>query len=245
LCKEINDDFKGVRYPTKHERDTAWQTFFNLRDKAHKVRHSQIYDRSKRHFDEIMSGLQYADYDAFADFVFGQVVTIGLLKVTPDEMKAKGRELSKIGVHFKSVKHEMTNEHKTEVHERMIKVRQNQDGFWGQYKSYHAEKSKVYEEKQRTWQEKQEKSRQIKARIESNLENNKEKLYKANDALDRFEKKRDELQSKIYDSNSDNWKSKAEGWLDEFNDKIRDIKSQIESIEKWIEEDQDKLRKWN
>jgi hypothetical protein len=245
LCKEINENFKGVRYPTKHDRDTAWQTFFSLRDKAHKIRHTQVFDRSKEHYDELMSRLHSADYDAIADFVVGKVMFMGLLKATPDEMKEKGRELGKIGAYFKSVKHEMTKDHKATVHERMIEVRQNHDGFWGQYKSYNAEKSKMYEQKQQAWQEKQEKSRQIKARIESNLESNKEKLYKAKNALDHFERKRDDLKDKIYDSHSENWKSKAEGWLDEFNDKIRDIESQIDRIEKWIEEDRDKLNNWN
>ena len=63
--------------------------------------------------------------------------------------------------------------------------------------------------------------------------------------LERFKSKRDDLQEKIYDSYSDNWKSKAEGWLDEFNDKIRSIEDQIDRIEKWIEEDKEKLRNWN
>lgn len=244
LCKEINENFKSVRYPTKHDRDAAWQKFFSLREKAYKVSHSQIHDHSERHYSELMSRLRSVDYDAIADFVVGKIMFLGLLKTTPDEMKEKGKELGKIGAHFKSVKHEMTKDHKVTVHERMIEVRQNHDGFWRHYKSYQAEKSKVYEEKQQAWQEKQEKARLIKARIENNLESNKEKLYKAKIALANLERKRDELRDKIYDSNSGEWKSKAEGWLGEFNDKIRDNESHIDRIVKWIEEDRDKLNNW-
>jgi len=245
LCKEIQENFKNVKYPSKSERDIAWQNFFNLRDTAYKVRNEQVYSRSKEHYNELMRRLHSADYDAIGDFFIGKIMSFGLLKTTADEMKVKGKDLGKIGSDFKSVKHEMTKEHKTEVHERMISVRQNHDGFWGQYKSYQEEKSKVHEEKHRNWQEKQEKSRQIKARIESNLEGNKEKLYKAQQALQHFERKKDELRDKIYDSHSDDWKSKAESWLDDFNDKIRNIEEQIERVEKWIEEDRDKLRNWN
>ena len=37
LAKEIQADFKkNIRYPTKTERDEAWQRFFDLREKAHK-----------------------------------------------------------------------------------------------------------------------------------------------------------------------------------------------------------------
>ncbi len=245
LCTEIAEHFKKARYPTKADRDIAWQRFYSLRNTAFNVRNSQSHNRSKEHYNKLMSSLKSADYDAIGDFLVGHIMSLGLLKTTADEMKSKGKELGKIGGYFKSVKHEMTKEHKAEVHERMIEVRQNHDGFWGKWKSYQEEKSKVYEQKQQAWEEKKEKSKQIRARIESNLEGNKEKLYKAKDALNRFESKRDELRSKIYASNSDNWKSKAEGWLDEFNDKISNIEEQIDRLEKWIEEDRDKLRNWN
>lgn len=245
LCKNIHEDFKNVRYPSKAERDIAWQEFFNLRDKAHTVRTGQIYSCSKEHYDELIGNLRSADYDAIGNFIVGEIMTLGLLKITAEEMKAKGKKLSEIGTYFTSVKHEMTREHKAEVFEKIIEVRKNHDGFWERNKSYNEQKFKVHEEGQKAWQEKQEKSRLVKVRIESNLESNKVKLYKAKEALDRFEEKRDELKEKIYDSHSDNWKSKAEVWLDEFNDKIKSIEDQIEQIEKWIDEDKDKLRNWN
>lgn len=241
LCKTINEHFKKVRYPTIAERNIAWQFFFNLRDTAYKVRNNQTYNHSKNFFDDIMSQLNSVDYNALSDLLIGQIMFLGLLKTTADDMKAKGRELNKIGAYFKSVKHEMILEHKTKIHERMIEIRKNHDAFWGQHNSYQAEVSKVYEAKKQAGIEK---SRQVKAGIESNLESNIDKRYKAKEALERIKRKRDDLQEKIYDSHSDNWKSKAEGWLDEFNDKIRDIEEQIERIEKWIEEDREKLRNW-
>lgn len=245
LCKEINEYFKNVRYPTKQERDVAWQKFFNLRDEAHKVRRSQLVERSKGHYNELISRLNQVDYNTFTDFVVGNVLSVGFLKATPDEMRENGKELGIIGAHFKRVKHEMIKEHKIAIHERMVEVRRNHDVFWGKYKNHQIENSKLYNERQQARQEKQEKSKQIKSRIESNIENNKGKLHKAQNALDHFERKRDELKNKIYNSSSDNWKSKAEGWLSDFNNKIEDIKSHINRIEKWIEEDRDKLNNWN
>ena len=50
LSKEINENFKNVRYPSKQERDIAWQKFANLRDNAFKVYNQQIFDCSKRHY---------------------------------------------------------------------------------------------------------------------------------------------------------------------------------------------------
>lgn len=245
LCENINENFKHVRYPTKMERDNAWQRFFNLRDKAYKVRHKQIEDRSEKHYDELMRQLKGLDYDKLADKLVGEIMTFGLGKATAEEMKRKGKHLGDSGAYFKSVKNEMNREHKTKVFERILDIRKSHDEFWSEYKSHQAEKAKIYEEKQRAWKEKQERSREIKEKIESNISSNESKRDNAREALSRFERKRDELQEKIYDSHSDDWKEKAEGWLDEFNEKIQSIEEQIERYDKWIEEDKEKLRNWH
>jgi hypothetical protein len=244
LCGEINEHFKNVRYPSKNERDIAWQRFFNLRNNAYSVRKEQTFSRSKDFYNEIMGRLDNADYNAIGDFIVGHIMSFGLLKETVEDMKSKGRALGNIGSYFKSVKHEMIGEHKANIHERMIEVRQHHDNFWGQHKSYREENARLYEERKRVKQEKEEKSMKIKAQIEGNIETNIGKRDNAKDALERFERKRYDLESKIYESHSDNWKTKAEGWLDELNDKIRSIEDQIRRFESWIEEDRNKLRNW-
>jgi hypothetical protein len=244
LCTEIAADFKNVRYPARQQRDMAWQKFFNLRDKAFKVRKSQTHDHSKRHFDELMSEVSSCDYWALADFVVGHVLSLGLLKTTAEDMKQKARDLNRACNHFKEVKHEMTADHKTQIHERILEVRRSHDTFWGQYKSYQEEQNQIYEQKKRNWEEKQQKSNEVRASIERNIDNNKDKLYKAQEALSRFERNRDNLRDKIYESNSDNWKSKAQDWLYDLESKISDIESQISRIEGWIQEGRDKLSNW-
>ena len=245
LSKEINENFKNVRYPSKQERDIAWQKFANLRDKAFNVHNQQIFDCSKKHYNELMSELHSVDYDAFGDGIVGKVMSFGLLAQTKEGMIIKGKELKQIGINFTSVKYEMTKDHKEEVFKRIIEVRENHNIFWEKYKSYSNEKSKLYEEKQRDWEAKKEKGRQIKSSIENNLEKNRDKLSKAQNALENFKGKKNDLRDKIYESQNDNWKYKAESWLDEFDAKIRNIEEFIERLEKWIEEDRDKLRNWN
>src|SRR6201986_479997 len=66
LCAEIATDFKNVKYPTRHERDMAWQQFYNLRDKAYKLKNTQFHDHSKIHFNELMSEISACDYDSLA-----------------------------------------------------------------------------------------------------------------------------------------------------------------------------------
>lgn len=54
LIKEIQEDFKkGIRYPTKAERDEAWQTFFNLREDAHRLRREQYQEKSQQHYTKL------------------------------------------------------------------------------------------------------------------------------------------------------------------------------------------------
>ena len=253
LCKDIHDDFKKVRYPTKQERSIAWQKFFDLRHRAYQEKNKQIASLSSGRKSEIYDMLRYVEYDWFGDFLVGKVLSFGLLATRVEDMKWAGKKLNEAGAYFKKVKHEMTREDKVEVYNRFVEIRSNHDQYWSQYKESSQadyeqrkkEKQKAWEEKQAAWEEKQEKSRRIRARIENNLSNNKEKLDKALDALDRFRDNRRNLRDKISESYSDDWRSKAEGWLDEMDDKISDIESSIDRIRDWISEDQSKLDNWN
>lgn len=258
LMKEIQEDFKKVRYPSKAERDQAWQTFFNLREDAYRIKREQYEENSQRRYDEISGYLSDAYHGEFMDSVV-DVLTFNLMRTTVDDMKWKGQQLREAGRLFKQYKFEMTRDHKSEIHERMVSIRESHDAWWGQYRSYQEEKQKVWEEKQEAWRERQVKKQAARERIEQNLENNREKLHsakekleKAEDALDRYKQRRDDLQDKINDSSNENWIEKAEQWLDEFEDKISDIErsiadkeSYIERLESWIDEDESKLRSWD
>ena len=244
LIKEIFDDFRNTRYPTKQERDIAWQKFYVLKNQAYEIHNSQMHDHSKKHFDDLMYRLKSVDYYALADFLIGEVMSLGLMKETKEEMIVKGQELRIISQEFSSIKGEMTREHKNEVFRRILEIRKNHDGFWEKFKSYSSERSQLYEDRQREKEEKRLKSQIKKQNIENNLSSNESKLAKAKDAKERFMDKRNDLQDKIYDSTNDNWKYKAYDWLDEFDAKIRDIEEHISRLETWIDEDREKLRNW-
>lgn len=246
LCKEIQKKFKHVRYPTKKDQNIAWQRFFDLRNSAYSEKNTQFEALSSNRKGEINNLLRDVDYDWFSDILIGQILSLGFLKTKVDDMKWAGKKLKEAGTYFKSVKYDMTREDKSYIHDRLVKIRSNHDLFWSRYKdSTEKEYQQKREEKNREWEEKREKSLQIRQRIENNISNNKSKLYKAQDALERIRGKRRDLKDKIEDSYSDNWKSKAEGWLEEFDDKIDDIEESIERLEQWIYNDQDRLDNWN
>jgi len=253
LCEEIHQDFKTIRYPTKELRSIAWQKFFDLRDKAFQEKNKQIKGLSSTRKNEIYDMLQYTEYDWLGDLLIGKILSFGLLETKVEDMKWAGSKLKEAGAYFKSVKLEMTREDKAEVFLRISDIRSSHNLFWSRYKEISQvnyervkiEREKARQEKQRDWEDKQEKSRRIKNRIENNISKNKENLNKATKALEKIKDSRRNLRDKISESYSDNWKRKAEGWLDEMDDKINDIEASVERIRSWIAEDQNKLDNWN
>lgn len=231
LMKEIQADFnKKVRYPTREERDAAWQTFCTLRSEAHEQSKKRNKERSDYRMSEINRELRAADWDAMMDNL-GDLITFYTAVTTRDTMKEKGRHLYEAGQLLSKYKNEMTREHKDEVFERIKTIREQHDIFWGRYKQHQ-------EERQRQFEQKRDSARD---RIEANLDKNRDQLRKAVDALERQKAHRRDLEEKISSAWNDTYRDRAEGWLDETNDKIADIEQSIERIEGWIEEGRSKL----
>lgn len=253
LCDELFKDFKTVRYPSKNERENAWQRYFHLRDKAYKEKNKQREQLSASHKRGIYNRLISLDYDWLGDFLIGHVISFGILATRKEDMQWAGKKLNEVGAYFKTVKYEMTRTDKSEVHQRLVNIRSNHDAFWSRYKKVsqaqyeqrRSEQQKAWNEKQNAWEEKREKGRRIKERIEQNLSKNRQGLDKAIDALDRHESRRSKLKDDIYNAYSDSWRSKAEGWLYELDTKINDIRESISRYRDWISEDQNKLNNWN
>ena len=244
LINEIQEDFKGVRYPTKAERDEAWQTFFNLRDDAYRLKREQYEDRSKQHYREIEPYLRDAYWNKLEDEI-GDVLTLNLMQTTKEGMKWKGQQLREAGNLLSKHKHEMTKEHKAEIHERIVSIRAQHDLFWGRYREYQKEKQQIYEQKKQAWEEGQVRRQHAKERIAANIDENKERLRKAEDALERQKQHRSKLESDIASAYSDTFRERAEGWLEECNDKIADIEESIQRLESWIQEGRDKLNSFH
>lgn len=244
LTKEIQEEFKGVRYPTKQERETAWQLFCELRNKAYDTRKMQKFDTSNDHYKYFKSELNSLFYHATSDKIW-DIISFGTMKTTKDEIIRKGSELKNLRSEFREKKDEMINEHKSEIHTLLIEVRESHDLFWGDYKSYQAEKTALREQKQKDWEDRMERKNAVKEKIETHLESTKEKLSDAEEHLEKLESRRDDLQDKIDDSESDRWKEKAEGWLEELEEKISSKEEWIQKLKQWIEEDEEKLANWN
>lgn len=241
LIKEIQEDFKkNIRYPTKAERDEAWQKFFDLRNDAYRIRREQQEEKSQRHYNEIEGYLRDAYWNGLEDEI-GDMFTFGLMRTTKEDMKWKGQKLREAGNLLTKYKHEMIRDHKAEIHERIVLIRENHDVFWNRYKDYQQKKQQIYEQKKQAWEEGQVRRQNAKERIEANIEKNEESLRKAENALDRQKQHRSKLEDDISSAYSDSFRERAEGWLDECNDKISDIEDSIEKLESWIQEGRERL----
>lgn len=243
LMTEIQTDFKTIRYPKKFEREEAWINFCNLRNSVYDFRNKKYLEKSKFHYDELISRLSDADYGYMADKIAKEVLW-GAFKVTIDTMKARGQMLKEAGIYFKENKHEMTKDHKTEVHEKFIEVREAHDIFWERTREYKEEKQKIWEEKKQAYEEKKQKSIEIKERMITNKEKLENNLNKAEDYLSKLESQKENLQDKIDSAYSDSYREKHEGWLSEVEDKIVEVEGQIEKFKTWIKEIEDKLDNW-
>lgn len=238
LMKEIQSDFNNkVKYPTRDEREVAWQKFCLLRTEAHEKSKQNTAERSDYRMIEINRELRAADWDAMSD-EFGDMITFYTAVTTKETMKEKGQHLHEAGQLLSRYKHEMTGEHKQEVFERINRIREQHNIFWGRVREANEEKQKIWEQKQSEFEERKENAKES---IRRNIEDNKERLRKAQNALEKAKNHRSELEDQISSAWSDGFRERAEGWLDEENDRIADIEESIDRIEGWIEEGRSRL----
>jgi hypothetical protein len=242
LMNEIQDDFKSVRYPTRQDRENAWQHFFELRQEIYRKKNQRYEDTSKNHKDtlfDMLGGLEYWQLrEGLRQMFFTE------LNVIKAEVIENGKKLNEAGKYFSSVKHEMTGDDKVEVFNKIKEIRESHDEFWGNFKDRSQELNEAKEDRKRDYEERQERKERAKNSLIENIENNREKLEKAERALTKQESHRDDLEEKLESAYSDGFRERCEGWLDECNDKINDIESYIDKLKGWIEDGEDRLRNW-
>jgi len=78
--------------------------------------------------------------------------------------------------------------------------------------------------------------------VEANIAKLAEKLSKAKATLHRQEAHREELRDKYTNAWSESFKDRCSDWIDECENRIANIKEQIERLEGWIGEEREKLR---
>ena len=217
-AREISQMFKTLKPLLQKDRERLWGKFNSICEDAKRKQNSEHEARefkSEQHRDSILHEAERARPNSLFGFMPPDV----------EEMKSLGQVLRNAGAMLSKHKTEMYGEHKQECFDRIQEIRHVHDAWWEELKGHKAQKHEDFQ-----------------ARVRANLERNHERHKKATQALESCRRSADRLRDQISSAWNDDWRYKAEGWLSDLEDKIRDIERSIERIEDWIREDEEKLR---
>jgi len=217
-ARQISEMFKTLKPLRKEDRERLWEKFNSVCEEVKRKQRSENDDRkfkSNQHRKDIISEAERARPCSLFGFDPPDV----------QEMKALGGVLKSASLMLSKYKDEMFGEHKHECFERIQEIRHIHDLWWQEHNRHRSKRQEEFQE-----------------RVKSNLEKNYERHRKATDALHRMRNHADDLRDKISSAWNDDFRDRANVWLSEAEDKIRDIEDSIQQIEDWIKEDEAKLK---
>jgi hypothetical protein len=243
--REVGAGFKGIRYPTTNDREMAWARFQGLVESvksAQNLKQSADKRQSENHANEIRklgecarptSGLISSLSDA------GGAVLDSLLPSHGDEdrrlfeLKRYSSRLKEAWALLSNCKDEMLATDKKEVFDFLRGVQEDLNTAWEAWR-----KAKGLQDIERRGR-----LDVRKAKRRENLEANRQRLKKQLDALARSEAHLNELEEKRNSASNGNYQERVNGWIEEEEARIEDIKESIRRIELWIEQDEDDLNR--
>ena len=252
---EINEAFKSVRYPTRDDKDIAWQKYQEaIRDLKRGQEESRenaraFAQKSEKYRDEILRVIEKARRPGLLESLISFFTTdlilgsgdlaasiffpsldpvIEELKRKKDELRDYNSSLQEARDLFRLYKGEMTGKHKQEVFQTISEIGQQLDQAWDEWKKAWA---KAHQIKQESYQNK---TRQF-------IENQETFLKKLYDALARKEDHLRDLHYKL-DGASENYKGRVYDWIREEENKINDIKGKIKEVDGKIDDANRRLR---
>jgi len=253
LVKEIGANFKGSIFPTKEEHQAAWDRFQSL---VTSVKRTQDQERSqwnhnRQESERLKSEIIAQSYAAqppsgFADAILS-IVTGGISSVISaimgpfDERK---RDLENASNALKEgwsmlhrYKDSMTGQDKQEAFQALNRAKERLDNEWNTYK---IERQRAYNKQQHEWERKK---GEWLSRAQDNIRNLEDRRERLSSVLLKIEAHLSSLYDKLSDAGSDDYRSRVSGWIDEEQEKIREIKRKLENVENWLYEAREKLRK--
>lgn len=262
--KRIGADFKETRYPSHAKHQAAWLRFqvavSNVKEAQQRQRREakEKARKSEGYKDAIIEGASSARplsalESALSDIVmtpFKLVVdgmTLGLLSQQVDERK---EELQACSRKMKAA-WDLLEEHKEAMlgrdkHEAFQKLRDVQDALDSAWAAWKESNHRLYESKREAYQARKQAALERKAAFEDRVNANIGKLEGRRDRLQGVlrhkENHLDELRDKRDSAWNGDFRARVEGWIDEEENAIDDIRRKIDEIESWIEEEKHKLR---
>ena len=251
--KHIGASFEDVRYPSKEAKNGAWEKFQGIVDS---VKETQAEERtqwernaenSARLRNQIITQGEYgrppnAFESGIADMIMGPITalaelvvdmaTLGLLQGKIDHekeaLKAYSSNLRKAWDLFKQHKDEMLGKDKHEVFQTLRQIQDELDVAWGAWKKLN---DQYYEAKRSAHR----------GRVEASIEKLESRLENLYSILSKKETHVSELEIKRDTAWNDDFRDRVQGWIDEEENRIIDVKEQISQVEGWLSEQRGKL----
>lgn len=262
--KEIWAGFSRIRelmktgpFSSRETREELWQRLNSLNDRAREYSDASKKEweskarRSEEYKDAIIdranSARPLSEWEnAIADLIIGpikavvDVVTLGLLSQQVDERK---EELQACSRNMKAAWN-LLEEHKEEMlgrdkHEAFQKLQDVQDTLNSAWAAWKQSNQQLYESKHEAYKAHR---AAFEDRVNANIGKLEDRWDRLNDVLRHKESHVDELRDKRDSAWNDDFRDRVEGWIDEEEKAIDDIRRKIDQIESWIEEEKDKLR---
>jgi hypothetical protein len=258
----IGEQFKSVRYPTKAEKDEARERFQRIvqRMKVYQETERERKDQRKnewqrkqeawtqkvklslKHKEEIINHAESGRppnklAEALAMVILApldilaRTVTFGHVSFFADRREMLQFWSNRIGEAWrllKEYKNEMLSQDKQEAFNRLNEIKAECDEAWRELKEA---QQQSYETKQQAWRE----------RAEGNVRKLEDRHTKLYSILNHKESHLSDLEEKRDSARSDDYRARVEGWIEEEEGRIRDIRAQIEQVEGWLEDARSRL----
>lgn len=271
LIKAISAGFKTTRFATKQEREEAWNRFQELveeakargeADRARIAEQEKNWDKRKRKSDEARSEILIKTHytrpstgieQAIAapillpiqmvDAILRKILGLEDLDARKEELLSCNKAMREAWELFSEHKAELLPADKAHIYKTLSDAQARLDAAWAEYKD---EGNRLWRMKQEAWErrqkEREEKHQQFVERVNANIQKLEGNLEKAKEALERHESRLEKLREDYENAWNDSFKDRCSGWIDECEEKVRDIQSSIERLEGWLDEERSKLR---
>ncbi len=270
VIHEARSGFRDARFPTGEEKHHARTKLDNLveaaqarseQEKLAREDRERNWEETKRRseaarqrLDSKLAGTRpTTDFERMIASVILMPLTIlenalrGILGLEQldeihEDLKGCSANMREAWATFSATKQEMLPGDRNIAYQELRKAQDRLDEAWQRWRGA---KNQAHEERRRAWEERnrerEAKRRDFVGRVETNIGKLEEKIAKAEDALERQERHLANLREQYDSAWSDSFKDRCSGWIDEAEERIRDIENSIDRMKGWLDEERAKL----
>jgi len=247
----VGASFKGVKFPTRDEHQKAWDNFQSIVSsvkEAQAEEHKQWEEKKSKssgYKDEIIYQAELAKPSGPMGDLILSIATGGLstaLSALMGPFDERKDELNSCSEHLKQgwallneYKENMLGRDRNEAYQALYQAKEQLDQAWADYKR---ERQQAFEDYK---PERQRKHDEWVERIEANIEKLLARRERLTEIIAHKEDHLNDLQNKLDEAWSDDYRDRVSGWINEEEEKLDNLRSQLVDVENWLEEDKNKL----